>query len=124
MVEVLFVTAVGVLVVFVVLFVAGRRYEKDESVFSPVEIEWLKEEAEGRISALSSRVMKLSEKERDLTWILDHAEVDGESWAGAEELLVDLVRPVGDNSRGLRVAAPARSLQGPWTGGFQRGSLA
>ena len=89
MVEVLFIVAVAVVGGVLGVFILGRRYGEKESAFSPVELEWLREEAEGRISAISSRVMDLSEKERDLSRILDHAELDGESRAGAEELLVE-----------------------------------
>lgn len=89
MVEVLFIVAVAVVGAVLGVFTVGRRYRQSEPVFSPVEFEWLKKEAEGRISAISPRVMDLSEKERDLTRLLDHAELDEGSQAGAEELLVE-----------------------------------
>lgn len=85
MIEVLFIVAVAVAGAVLGIFIVGRRYRQGEPAFSPVEVEWLKKEAEGRISAISPRVMDLSEKERDLTRLLDRAELDGESRAGAEE---------------------------------------
>lgn len=87
--EVLFVLMVAVIAVVLGVFVRGRRYREDGPTFSPAEIEWLREEAEGRISALASRVMVLAEKERSITRSLDRGEVEGGVRAGVEELLVE-----------------------------------
>ena len=88
MVEVVFVFATVVIAVVLGVFVGGRRYREGGPAFSPIEIEWLRKEAEGRVAALSFRVMVLSEKERTVTRLLDGG-LDGESRAGVEELLVE-----------------------------------
>lgn len=87
--EVLFVFATAVIAVVLGVFVGGWRYRGDGPAFSPAEIEWLREEAEGRISTLSPRVIVLAEKERSVVRSLDRGEMDGESRAGVEELLVE-----------------------------------
>ena len=89
MVESLFILAAFVTVAVLGVFVVGRRYLENGMAFSPVEIEWLREEAEGRISALSPRVMELAEQERALARSMELDEVDDESRSGAEELLVE-----------------------------------
>lgn len=53
MIEVLFIAAVAVVGAVLGIFIVGRRYRQGEPAFSPVEVEWLKKEAEGRISAIS-----------------------------------------------------------------------
>lgn len=88
MAEVLFILTVAMVGVALGVFVQGRRYREEGPAFSPVEIYWLREEAEGRISDLSPRVMVLAEKERSVTRLLDGG-LDGESRAGVEELLVE-----------------------------------
>jgi hypothetical protein len=87
-VEVLFILAVAVVGIVLGVFVGGRRYREEGAEFGPAEIYWLREEAEGRISALSPRVMVLAEKERVVNRLLDGG-LDGESRAGIEELLVE-----------------------------------
>ena len=89
MVEGLFILAAVVISVVLGVFVRGWRYREDGPEFSPVEIEWLREEAEGRISALSPQVMELAEKERSITRNLHGGGVLGESRIGVEELLVE-----------------------------------
>ncbi len=87
--EVLLVFAAAVIAVVLDTFVRGWRYREDEPAFSPAEIEWLREEAEGRISALAPRVMVLAEKERSVIRSLGRGELDGGWRAGGEELLVE-----------------------------------
>lgn len=88
MAEVLLVLAMAMVGVTLSVFVGEQRYREDGPAFTPAEIYWLREEAEGRISDLSTGVMVLAEKERTVTRLLDGG-LDGESRAGVEELLVE-----------------------------------
>lgn len=89
MIEVLFILAAFVALAVLGIFVMGRRYPEGGMEFSPVELEWLREEAEGRISALSPKVMELADQERALTRSMERCEIDDESRSKAEELLVE-----------------------------------
>ncbi len=89
MAEVLFISVTVVIVILLGAVVVRLRYVEDTPSFSPVEVEWLREEAEGRISDLSSRVMALAELERTVTQSMDLGDGYEESRSGAEELLVE-----------------------------------
>lgn len=87
--EVLFVVATVVVVMVLGVFVRGARYREDGPEYSPVEVEWLREKAEGRISAIAPGVMVLAEKERAVTRSLERGGVDEAVRDGVEELLVE-----------------------------------
>jgi hypothetical protein len=110
MAEVLFISVTVVVVILLGTVIARSRYVEDAPEFSPVEIEWLKEEAEGRISDLSSRVMALAELERAVNQSMDLGDGYEESRFRAEELLVEAA---ADDFWGRFVTASALVEENP-----------
>jgi hypothetical protein len=110
MAEVLFISVTVVVVILLGTVIARSRYVEDAPEFSPVEIEWLKEEAEGRISDLSSRVMVLAELERTVNQSMDLGDGYEESRFRAEELLVEAA---SDDFWGRFVTASALVEENP-----------
>lgn len=87
--EALFVLATAVIFAVLGVFAGGWRYRGSSPKFSPVEVVWLREEAERSIVELSPRIMALAEKERVVTRSLYDGRVDEETRVGVEELLAE-----------------------------------